>query len=71
MNAAAARALRSVHLVAPDGLHDPARPSGGNTYDRRLCSALAEAGWAVQAVRCDQVDGPQGARGGGVHSARS
>ena len=45
--AAAARAVRSVHVVAPDGLHDPARPSGGNTYDRRLCSALAEAGWAV------------------------
>ena len=47
MKAAAPRALRSVHLVAPDGLHDPARPSGGNTYDRRLGSALAAAGWAV------------------------
>jgi glycosyltransferase involved in cell wall biosynthesis len=37
-----------VHVVVPDGIDDPARPSGGNTYDRRVCHGLAAAGWAVQ-----------------------
>ncbi|HET7821059.1 MAG TPA: glycosyltransferase family 4 protein [Ornithinibacter sp.] len=36
-----------VHVVVPDGVHDPARPSGGNTYDRRLCTGLAALGWDV------------------------
>src|SRR6185437_10979315 len=31
-----------------EGFDDPARPSGGNHYDRRVCAALAEAGWEVQ-----------------------
>ncbi|HWB36505.1 MAG TPA: glycosyltransferase family 4 protein, partial [Rugosimonospora sp.] len=35
------------HLVVPDGVDDPARPSGGNVYDRRLCSGLRELGWRV------------------------
>jgi glycosyltransferase involved in cell wall biosynthesis len=39
--------VRSIHVVVPDGIDDPARPSGGNTYDRRLCGALAEVGWDV------------------------
>jgi len=39
--------VRRVVVVAPDGLDDPRRPSGGNTYDLRLCRALAAAGWAV------------------------
>ena len=30
-----------LHVVVPDGVDDPARPSGGNTYDRRLCTGLA------------------------------
>jgi len=38
---------RSVQVVVPDGVDDPLRPSGGNTYDRRLCQALAGAGWTV------------------------
>src|SRR5664279_3862850 len=38
---------RVVHVVVPAGVHDPARPSGGNTYDRRICRGLADAGWTV------------------------
>jgi glycosyltransferase involved in cell wall biosynthesis len=37
-----------VHVVVPDGIDDPARPSGGNTYDRHLCRELAASGWSVQ-----------------------
>jgi len=36
-----------VHVVVPDGIDDPARPSGGNTYDRNLCSGLTSLGWLV------------------------
>jgi len=36
-----------VHVVVPDGIDDPRRPSGGNTYDRRICRGLAEFGWTV------------------------
>jgi len=36
-----------VHVVAPEGIADPARPSGGNVYDRRLCDTLAARGWQV------------------------
>jgi glycosyltransferase involved in cell wall biosynthesis len=39
--------VNGVHVVVPDGVDDPARPSGGNTYDRRVCSGLAAAGWDV------------------------
>jgi glycosyltransferase involved in cell wall biosynthesis len=39
---------RTVHVVVPDGIYDPLRPSGGNTYDRRLCQDLPAAGWAVR-----------------------
>jgi glycosyltransferase involved in cell wall biosynthesis len=41
-------AVRTVHFVAPDGIDDPARASGGNTYDRKLCRALASTGWSVR-----------------------
>jgi glycosyltransferase involved in cell wall biosynthesis len=40
--------LRDVYVVVPDGIDDPVRPSGGNTYDRYLCSELGSHGWAVQ-----------------------
>jgi glycosyltransferase involved in cell wall biosynthesis len=39
--------VRTVHFVVPDGIDDPARPSGGNTYDRKLCRGLISIGWAV------------------------
>lgn len=37
-----------VHVVVPEGVEDPLHPSGGNTYDRRLCQALAAVGWSVR-----------------------
>jgi glycosyltransferase involved in cell wall biosynthesis len=37
----------SVRVVVPDGIDDPARPSGGNRYDRRTCDGLASLGWSV------------------------
>jgi glycosyltransferase involved in cell wall biosynthesis len=40
--------VTDVHVIVPDGIDDPARPSGGNTYDRRVCRGLAALGWAVQ-----------------------
>jgi len=39
--------VTTVHVVVPEGIDDPARPSGGNTYDRRVCRGLAGAGWSV------------------------
>ena len=42
-----ATAVTEVHVIVPEGIDDPARPSGGNTYDRRVCRGLAALGWAV------------------------
>jgi len=39
-----------VHVVMPDSVYDPSRPSGGNEYDRRLCDELRSAGWRVDVV---------------------
>ncbi|MGW3284218.1 glycosyltransferase family 4 protein [Streptomyces sp. NPDC001002] len=39
--------LRSVHFVMPGGVDDPAVPSGGNAYDRRVSLDLAGFGWQV------------------------
>jgi glycosyltransferase involved in cell wall biosynthesis len=39
--------VTEVHVVVPQGIDDPARPSGGNMYDRRVCRGLAGLGWAV------------------------
>jgi glycosyltransferase involved in cell wall biosynthesis len=36
-----------VYFVVPDGIDDPARPSGGNAYDRNLCDGLTSIGWSV------------------------
>ena len=40
--------MTEVHVVVPDGIDDPARPSGGNTYDRQVCRGLAATGWSVR-----------------------
>jgi len=39
--------VNAVHMVVPEGVEDPARPSGGNTFDRRVRRGLAAVGWAV------------------------
>jgi glycosyltransferase involved in cell wall biosynthesis len=39
--------VTAVHVVVPDGIDDPGRPSGGNTYDRHLCRGLSSLGWSV------------------------
>ncbi|MCK1819602.1 glycosyltransferase family 4 protein [Streptomyces sp. XM83C] len=41
-------ALRQVHFVMPGGVADPAAPSGGNAYDRRICLDLPGFGWQVR-----------------------
>ena len=38
---------RAVHVVLPNDIDDPTTPSGGNSYDRRICRGLAASGWAV------------------------
>jgi glycosyltransferase involved in cell wall biosynthesis len=40
--------VTDVHLVVPAGIDDPARPSGGNTYDRRVRDGLTAIGWTVR-----------------------
>jgi glycosyltransferase involved in cell wall biosynthesis len=39
--------VSTVHVVLPEGVDDPERPSGGNVYDRMVCRRLAESGWSV------------------------
>jgi glycosyltransferase involved in cell wall biosynthesis len=39
--------VTAVHFVVPDAIDDPARPSGGNAYDRYLCRGLTSIGWSV------------------------
>jgi glycosyltransferase involved in cell wall biosynthesis len=40
--------VTTAHLVVPDGIDDPARPSGGNAYDRRVSRGLISIGWTVE-----------------------
>jgi glycosyltransferase involved in cell wall biosynthesis len=40
--------VKAVTVVVPESIDDPARPSGGNSYDRRICRGLAASGWSVQ-----------------------
>jgi glycosyltransferase involved in cell wall biosynthesis len=37
----------AVHAVLPNDIDDPASPSGGNVYDRRVLTGLAARGWSV------------------------
>jgi glycosyltransferase involved in cell wall biosynthesis len=39
--------VTEVHVIVPEGVDDPSRPSGGNTYDRQVCRGLTALGWAV------------------------
>ncbi len=39
--------MSELHLVVPGWVDDPARPSGGSRYDRRLATALSFLGWQV------------------------
>jgi glycosyltransferase involved in cell wall biosynthesis len=39
--------VTAVHVLVPAGIDDPARPSGGNTYDRRVTGGLTTIGWSV------------------------
>lgn len=39
--------MNAVHVLVPGGVDDPARPSGGNVYDRRVCNGLTDLGWDV------------------------
>jgi glycosyltransferase involved in cell wall biosynthesis len=41
---------RTVHVVVPGDIDDPARPSGGNAYDRRVCRALQAVGRTVREI---------------------
>ena len=40
--------MTELHFVVPDAIDDPARPSGGNRYDRELSRGLASTGWSVR-----------------------
>jgi glycosyltransferase involved in cell wall biosynthesis len=40
--------MTEVHIVLPNDIDDPATPSGGNAYDRRVCDGLADLGWSVR-----------------------
>jgi glycosyltransferase involved in cell wall biosynthesis len=39
--------VTEVHVIVPEGIDDPERVSGGNTYDRRVCAGLAALGSVV------------------------
>jgi glycosyltransferase involved in cell wall biosynthesis len=39
--------MTTVHVIVPDSVDDPRRPSGGNTYDRRIIEGLRALGWSV------------------------
>jgi glycosyltransferase involved in cell wall biosynthesis len=39
--------VRTVAAILPNDIDDPAAPSGGNRYDRRVLDGLAALGWSV------------------------
>jgi glycosyltransferase involved in cell wall biosynthesis len=58
--------VTEAHVIVPEGIDDPARPSGGNTYDRRVCRGLAALGWVVHE---HAVPGAWPRPGEGAHAA--
>ena len=56
-----ADAVTAVDVIVPEGIDDPARPSGGNTYDRRVC-----AGSPRSAGRCASTPCPARGRDAGA-----
>jgi glycosyltransferase involved in cell wall biosynthesis len=51
-----------LYFVVPEGIHDPARASGGNIYDRRIEEGLNDLGWTVHECDIAALDGiPDGA----------
>jgi len=40
--------MRPLYVVLPNDIDDPATPSGGNIYDRRVLDGLAATGWSVR-----------------------
>jgi glycosyltransferase involved in cell wall biosynthesis len=45
--------VSAVSVVVPAGIHDPARVSGGNRYDREVCADLRDAGWRVTEIAAE------------------
>lgn len=48
VSAEVSAAMSGVHVVLPGDVDDPATPSGGNIYDRRVCQGLSRSGWSVR-----------------------
>ncbi len=42
--------MSTLHVAMPEGVDDPHRPSGGNSYDRRVCDGLGVRGWSVREI---------------------
>ena len=40
--------MTTLYAVLPNDIDDPATPSGGNRYDRRVLDGLAALGWSVR-----------------------
>jgi glycosyltransferase involved in cell wall biosynthesis len=45
--------VSTIHVVVPAGIHDPAQVSGGNRYDREVCTDLRGAGWSVTEIAAE------------------
>jgi glycosyltransferase involved in cell wall biosynthesis len=52
-----------VHVLVPDAIDDPLRPSGGNRYDRNVCDRLAGGGWRVHEHAIPDEESLPGGRG--------
>jgi glycosyltransferase involved in cell wall biosynthesis len=48
--------VSELHFIVPEGIDDPARPSGGNTYDRRIRDGLGDLGWTVHEHGIDAIE---------------